>query len=537
MRLSTIAFAGTLCALTSTSLIGASNEQSTSFRQINKRMRPIKSSHVSFSKRDPPTNDYQQSIVGMSSSNPIQAAIMAQDIDGVKNNVDGGDLANGNTLIPGDSWSAQNPQDNQYNENKNVYFYPNAEATPGNSEADGWVALPQLGGFDLRRDVIRDNAKMPYYITSNYDPSAIKKAVIIFPGKNRDSWKYTNLVRNAFEVALVNHPELGLTNGTVLTLGPAVLNDYDVQFGAALADDITWHGTQWQGGEGSRTPTLDHKISLYEVLDHFTDWLFNTTNFPNLNAVTIAGHSMGGQAVQRYAILKKQKVYDDNIHYWVGNPGSYAWLEDERPVQNASCTEHDTWKYGVGGNMTKVPRYARKDVEANKTEVVSRYFQRKVHYGLALLDNGPGDTHCEAVMQGGNHLDRGSNFVQLLGKMANGFPSSTQTVDFVANVSHQDYAMLSNNQTLAHLFKDGYDQRLPDITASNPGDKAKNTPNAHPPPRKFATQSNKLLSYALLGGSVGLIIVVFTLLPFLFPANSDPWEQERWEQDAKRQLL
>lgn len=30
---------------------------------------------------------------------------------------------------------------------------------------------------------------------------------------------------------------------------------------------------------------------------------------------------MGGQAVHRYAILKKQKVYDDNMSYWVGNPG------------------------------------------------------------------------------------------------------------------------------------------------------------------------------------------------------------------------
>lgn len=537
MRFSTLAITGALCALTTTSALAESNVQSTSLHTINKRMRSAKSYHMPFSKRVPATNDYQQSIVQLGPTNPVEAAKMAQEIDGVRNNAAGGNLAAGNTLIPGDSWSAQNPQDNQYNENKNVPYYPNAAATPGNAEADGWTALPQLGGFDLRRDVIRDNASMPFYITSNYNPSAIKKAVIIFPGKNRDSWKYTNLVRNAFEVALTNHPELGLTNGTVLTIGPAVLNHFDSQFGAATAGDITWHGTQWQGGKGSKTPELKHKISLYEVLDFFNDWLFNTTNFPNLNSVTIAGHSMGGQAVQRYAMLKKQKSYDNNIHYWVGNPGSYAWLEEKRPVVNATCTEHDTWKYGIGGNVTKVPKYARKDVEANKTAIISRYLGRKIHYGLALLDNGPGDTHCQAKMQGGNHLDRGSNFVQMLGDMPGGFPAISQTVDFVANVSHQDYAMISTNQTLIRLFKEGYDQRLPDIVASNPGDKTKNTPVASPPPRKFATHSNKLLSYALLGGSVGAIIIIFTLLPFLFPSNSDPWEQERWEQDAKRQLL
>ena len=30
---------------------------------------------------------------------------------------------------------------------------------------------------------------------------------------------------------------------------------------------------------------------------------------------------MGGQAAHRYAVLKKQKRYDDNMSYWVGNPG------------------------------------------------------------------------------------------------------------------------------------------------------------------------------------------------------------------------
>lgn len=526
-----------LSALASFSAMGASNDSPFSTHLITKQKRSFKSSHSPFTKRAPPTNDYQQSIVALGSSNPVQAAIMAQNIDGVKNNVQGGDLAGGNTLISGDSWSAENPIDNQFPENRNVPYYPNAAATPGNAEADGWVALPQLGGFDLKREIIRDNASMPYYINSNYNASAIKKAVIIFPGKNRDSWKYTNLIRNALEVALTNHPDLRLINGTVLTIGPAILNHFDIQFGAALNGDITWHGTQWQGGGGSRTPALDHRISLYEVLDHFNDWLFNTTNFPNLNSVTIAGHSMGAQAVQRYSVLKKQRAYDDNVHYFVGNPGSYAWLEAKRPVFNASCPEPDDWDHGIGGNVTKVPQYARKDVEKNKTEIISRYLKRKVHYALGLLDNGPGDTHCEAIMQGGNHLDRGSNFVQVLGSMAGGFPSQTQTVDFVANVSHQDYAMLSYNRTLVHLFKDGYDQRLPDIISFDPGYRPKNTPNPSPPSRKFATYSNKVLSYALLGGSAGLVILSFTILSFLFPANIDPLEQKKWERDAKRQFL
>lgn len=308
-------------------------------------------------------------------------------------------------------------------------------------------------------------------------------------------------------------------------------------FGAALPTDLVFHGSQWQSGGNSRSPNLTHSVTTYDVLDWFTDWLFDKTHFPNLNSVTMAGHSMGGQSVARYALLKKQKVYDNNMEYWIGNPGSWTWLTSNRPFINASCLNFDDYEYGLGGNTSKVSKYARKDVIVNKTAILERYRGRKVHYSFGLLDNGPGDTHCEAVMQGGNHLDRGSNFVQMLGGMIGGFPAS-QTLSFVANASHQDYAMMSANSSLANIFKSGYDTRLPDIIASNPGDnKTIDTQNPHPPPRAFATPVHKIISYGLLAGSIGGVLLAFTILPFLFPANTATWEQEEWENDAKRKLL
>lgn len=333
-------------------------------------------------------------------------------------------------------------------------------------------------------------------------------------------------------------PELQVANNSVLIIGPAWLNEADQQYGAAQANDLVFHGSQWQSGGYSRSPNLTKSITTYDVLDYFTDWLFNKTNFPALNSVTMAGHSMGGQAVARYALLKKQKSYDDNMQYWIGNPGSWAWLTDSRPMSNATCTDYDEWEYGIGGNTTKVSKYARKDVAANKTAVVQRFRGRKVQYAFGLLDNGPGDTHCEAVMQGGNHLDRGSNWVQMLGAMPGGFPMQSQAVAFVANASHQDYAMMSANSSVAFIFKSGYDTRLPDIVASNPGDKKTNdTENSNPPPRAFATPAHKIISYALFGGSVGGVILAFILLPYIFPSNAPMWEQQGWEIDDKRKLL
>lgn len=321
-------------------------------------------------------------------------------------------------------------------------------------------------------------------------------------------------------------------------MGPAWLNQFDQQYGASLASDLVFHGSQWQSGGYSRSPNLTTSVTTYQVLDYFTDWLFNTTNFPALNSVTIAGHSMGGQAVARYALLKKQKTYDNNMQYWVGNPGSWPWLTVDRPFANSSCTEFDNWEYGIGGNQTKVSKYARKDVIANTTAVIERYRNRIVHYAFGLLDNGPGDTHCEAVMQGGNHLDRGSNWVQMMGAMSGGFPMQSQSVAFVANASHQDYAMMSANSSVAFIFKSGYDTRQPDIVASNPGDKVTNdTSNPNPPQRAFATPAHKIISYVLFSGSIGGVVLAFILLPFLFPANAPMWEQQSWEADFKGKML
>lgn len=76
---------------------------------------------------------------------------------------------------------------------------------------------------------------------------------------------------------------------------------------------------------------------------------------------------------------------------------SWTWLSSDRPYHNSSCSSvYDDWHYGIGGNISKVTKYARDDVKANKTAVVQRYLNRKVHMALGLLDYGAGDTHCQA---------------------------------------------------------------------------------------------------------------------------------------------
>jgi hypothetical protein len=127
-----------------------------------------------------------------------------------------------------------------------------------------------------------------------------------------------------------------------------------------------------------------------------------------------------------------------------------------------------------------------------------------------------GDTHCEAGLQGTSHLDRGAQFVQMLGAMPGGFPT-THTVDFMANTSHQDYAMISADTSIKRIFIDDWDVRFPDITnTTNPSDK----PEVVQKPRVFATRGNVVLATSLLGGSVGACLLAFMVLPFMFPGSS-----------------
>ena len=256
------------------------------------------------------SDQQQQDIVTQAQTDPIGAANQADNLPNVKGNTAGSDEAAVGNLVQADGDEGQFPW------NMNVYFNPSA-ATTG-SEDTGWQALPDTAGFTLNRTLMipnkykNESAIMPFYI-SQQDASAVKRAIIIWPGKPRDTWKYANLMLNARSVAVTNYPQFGVTNDSVLILAPAFLDEDDLTAGGAHQGEIVFHKSAWQHGGFSKSPQLQHPISSYEVMDYFTDMLFDQAQYPNLNQVVVAGHSMGGQAAQRYALLKKvsasQSVY------------------------------------------------------------------------------------------------------------------------------------------------------------------------------------------------------------------------------------
>lgn len=343
-------------------------------------------------------------------------------------------------------------------------------------------------------------------------------------------------MRNALGVVTTNYGSWGIANDSVLILAPVFMAKQDFTAGAGHEGEFGFGGELWQAGSHTQLPALSKSLTSYEIMDVFTDMLADQTQFPNLNQIVVAGHSLGGQAAQRYAVLKKSKAYDYNMRYWIGNPGSWAWLTSNFAYSNTSCpiadsmTSPTSWPYGLNGNQTELTSYARKDVVADQAFVIQRYISRRVSYGLGLLDNGPGTTSCAAQWQGANHLDRGSQFILDFkqNQYSNyGFPAN-HTVDFLANISHQDYPMFSSTISLQRLFLDDYNTRYPDTApTTNPGDTISGGGGGSGDgTRAYATPAHEKIAIGLLAGSIATVMLCYTMVFFTLSPNYDAsWEK------------
>lgn len=66
-----------------------------------------------------------------------------------------------------------------------------------------------------------------------------------------------------------------------------------------------------------------------------------------LDTIVLAGHSMGAQMLHRYAQVGREPAVTPEVHYYIGNPASYLYLDNRRPNK------------GIGGatSRSKCPNY------------------------------------------------------------------------------------------------------------------------------------------------------------------------------------
>lgn len=279
----------------------------------------------------------------------------------------------------------------------------------------------------------------------------IRRALVIVHGRLRNAATYFRSGETATQAA-------GASADT-LVIAPQFLNEDDVKRHQLPNALLRWQGNDWMGGEPALGP---RPLSSFAVFDALLARLADRQLLPNLQEVVIAGHSGGGQVVQRYAVLEQGEGplagSGIRLRFVVANPSSYAYFDANRPaaqgqfgpfVGAATCPDFDTWKYG----MQKLPAYA---AGRDAATLERHYVGLDLTYLLGAQDTDPNhpalDKSCAAEAQGPYRLARGLNYYHYL---QGRHPGLSQRLVEVPGVGHNGDAIFTSSAGRQVLFGRG----------------------------------------------------------------------------------
>jgi hypothetical protein len=298
-------------------------------------------------------------------------------------------------------------------------------------------------------------AALAAYLSASLDNvrPEVTRAVIVFHGIRRDADVY-------YDGALQARAAAGQEAASSLMIAPQFLSDADAT-AHRLADDIlVWQDSSWSGGADAVAPA---PVSSFAAVDAMLLRFADTTRFPNLAQVVLAGHSGGGQIVQRYAVVGKAEgvlaARGVHVRYVIANPSSYVYFTPQRPGPDgrlipfaaAACPNYDHWKYGFAAG---VPPY----VDADAAVYEAHYAARDVVYLLGTNDTDPNhpalDRSCMGEAEGPHRYARGHWY--FAGLQAQLGARLVHKIHDVAGVAHSGVAMFTSPCGLAALFdRDG----------------------------------------------------------------------------------
>ncbi|MBJ2247985.1 alpha/beta hydrolase [Pseudomonas haemolytica] len=269
----------------------------------------------------------------------------------------------------------------------------------------------------------------------------VTRALIIVHGRLRNAQTYLHSGEDAAEHARVA--------ANTLVIAPQFLNQADVKGNHLGNQVLRWKGNDWMAGEPSTGPG---QISSYGALDQIIKHLGNRTLFPALKEIVVAGHSGGGQVVQRFALTGHDhpllQTEGIRLRYVVANPSSYAYFSPQRPVpfDTASCPGFNDWKYG----MQNLPDYVG---DRGAQQLEHAYVSRDITYLLGQQDTDPNhpalDKGCEAEAQGAYRLIRGHHYFDYL-KLRH--PQLSHKLVEVPGVGHDGDKMFTSPEGEKVLF-------------------------------------------------------------------------------------
>jgi len=276
---------------------------------------------------------------------------------------------------------------------------------------------------------------------------AITRAFVMIHGTGRDADNY-------FRTALAAAFLAGALENTIV-ISPRIASASGSCQDKLESDEVSYScvGDSWRSGG---TSASDGKITSFDFTDEILRKLANRQTFPNLKAIVVAGHSAGGQYVNRYAMANQ--VHDKlavPVSYIVSNPSSYAYLDATRPRgetgefrdfnDGRNCTTFNKWPYGLenrAGGYT-----AKQSDDQLKKQLASR----PTTYLLSQVDTlplGGFDSGCGAMAQGATRRARGEAYFKFVTEQL----GAKHDVKIIEECGHNNRCVYTDDAALPVIF-------------------------------------------------------------------------------------
>ncbi len=303
-----------------------------------------------------------------------------------------------------------------------------------------------------------EKVSVPIYTSRDFDKGSedVTLAFIILHGTLRNAGRYMDWGVSATERAEAT--------GHTVVVSPQFLMEVDVNEHGLSNDVLFWTNNGWKQGDLSRRSTEENprsvRVSSYEVMDEIV--LRLAASFPNLEQIVVAGHSAGGQFVNRYAagsmveetLVNTTTRRPIKVRYIVSNPSSYVYLCERRPdaeggfsvPENNDCENYDRYKYGLSDGLNSYMN--RAGVDRIRASMASR--------DIVLLkgadDNDPDarylDKSCPAMAQGAHRFERGAAYHRYLAELY----GARHEFIVVPGVGHSASRMFGSEQGRSAIF-------------------------------------------------------------------------------------
>jgi len=309
----------------------------------------------------------------------------------------------------------------------------------------------KLANNDLELSINGSVMKIPYYF--NFDLNSknknIKQAIIIIHGTNRNADSYFNTIHNIVK-------QKNKKADSTIIIAPHFLIEEDIKEKRLSKNYLFWTYGGWKSGSNSKNE--GYKISTFSIADSILYKL--KANFPELKLIVIAGHSAGGQFVNRYAACSPTfEKMGIKIRCIVANPSSYLYFNNERvqsgttnkfEVPKTKCKTYNDYKFGLD-NLYSYPQ------NTGKEKIIEQFGKREV---ICLLGNKDTDreddnldTSCEAMLQGKNRLERGKIYFNYLNYFYGSEKMKNKKLFVIENVGHQSSKIFNSEMGTYYLLE------------------------------------------------------------------------------------